>query len=230
MRTFNCKLWTIAFGLCFSLSATTGVLAQQSVTITHTDLGSGIYMLKGQGGNIGLSVGADGAFMIDDQFAPLSNLLKAKVKELGSDSVNFVFNTHWHGDHTGGNENFSNSGSLIVAHKNVRKRLSTDQLMQAFNNTVNASPKEALPVITFANEINFHLNGEHIHVMHVKNAHTDGDAIIHFRNANVIHMGDTFFHGNYPFIDVSAGGTFKGLLKTIEKILALSDENTQIIP
>ncbi len=212
--------------LCVSATS----YAQQEVVIETTDLGSGVYMLKGQGGNIGVSVGEDGVFMIDDQFAPLSDKIKAAISEISDQPVKFLINTHWHGDHTGGNENFAKSGSVIVAHENVRKRMSTKQVMKAFNREVPASPQLALPVITFTEQVNFHLNGDELNVIHVPNAHTDGDAIIHFKKANIVHMGDTLFNGNYPFIDVGSGGSIQGFLQNLENVINLSDAETQIIP
>ena len=204
--------------------------AQQEVTIKTTDLGSGVFMLKGQGGNIGVFAGEDGVFMIDDQFAPLSDKIKAAVAEISDQPVKYLINTHWHGDHTGGNENFANSGSVIVAHKNVRERMSTKQLMKAFDREVPASPSAALPVITFTDQVNFHLNGDELNVIHVPYAHTDGDAIIHFKKANIVHMGDTLFNGSYPFIDTGSGGSIQGFLSNLENVIAMSNEQTQIIP
>jgi len=210
--------------------SSTQVFAQQEVQIETTNLGSGVYMLKGQGGNIGVSVGEDGVFMIDDQFAPLSDKIKAAVSALSDKPVKFVINTHWHGDHTGGNENFAKSGSVIVAHENVRKRMSTKQVMKAFGREVPASPAQALPVITFTEQVNFHLNGDDLNVIHVPFAHTDGDAIIHFKKANIIHMGDTLFNGMYPFIDTGSGGSIQGFLSNLKNVIELSNEQTQIIP
>ena len=219
------------FGLMLSVILVSGVaFAQQEVNIVTTDLGSGVYLLKGQGGNIGLFVGEDGVFMIDDQFAPLSDKIKAAVADISDQPVKFIINTHWHGDHTGGNENFAKSGSVIVAHENVRKRMSTKQVIKAFNREVPASAQQALPVITFTEQVNFHINGDDLNVIHVPNAHTDGDAIIHFIKANIIHMGDTLFNGNYPFIDIGSGGSIQGYLQNLENVIELADDKTQIIP
>ena len=188
------------------------------------------YVMYGVGGNLGLSIGEDSVFLIDDQYAPLTPKIVAAIKALTDKPVQFVLNTHWHGDHTGGNENLGKTGSLIVAHENVRKRLSSDQFIQLFKMAAPASPKAALPVVTFTNDLTFHLNGDEIFVFHVPKAHTDGDAIVHFRNSNVIHMGDTYFNGFYPFIDTSSGGTPDGVIAAVDRALALADDKTRIIP
>jgi len=229
MKNIPKKLLGLIASSLVMLSATQ-VQAQQEVVIETTDLGSGVYMLKGQGGNIGVIVGEDGVFMIDDQFAPLSDKIKAAIAEISDKPIKAVINTHWHGDHTGGNENFAKSGSVIVAHENVRKRMSTKQVMKAFGREVPASPKQALPVITFTEQLSFHINNDKLNVIHVPNAHTDGDAIIHFKNANVVHMGDTLFNGMYPFIDVGSGGSIQGFLQNLDNVINMSDANTQIIP
>ena len=200
------------------------------VQITTTEVAEGVYMLEGRGGNIGVSVGADGAFMIDDQYAPLTERIRSAIADLTDHPVRFVVNTHWHGDHTGGNENLGEAGAIIVAHENVRERMSTEQFNAAFDRTTPPSPEGAWPVITFTDAVTFHWNGDDIHVMHVDPAHTDGDAIIHFANANVVHMGDTYFNGFYPYIDVSSGGTLDGIIAAADRVLDLSDDETKIIP
>ncbi len=186
-------------------------------TIDITEVVDGIYMLIGPGGNIGLSVGDDGAFLIDDKFAPLSEKILSAVGSVTDKPVRFLINTHHHGDHTGGNENIAAGGAVIVAHENVRVRLSD-------------GPAGALPVVTFRDALTFHQNGDDIHVFHVANAHTDGDGIVHFRNANVVHMGDTFFSGRYPFVDVGSGGSIAGAIAAVDEVAALIDEDTRIIP
>ncbi|GMG87113.1 MBL fold metallo-hydrolase [Biformimicrobium ophioploci] len=209
------------------------VLAQNDmseVEITTEQVAENIHMLQGRGGNIGVSVGEDGVFMVDDQYAPLTGKILKAISELSDKPVRFVINTHWHGDHTGGNENLSGEGALIIAHENVRKRMSADQVMEVFKRTVPAAPEAALPVITFTDATTFYWNDEEIHVFHIDPAHTDGDSIVHFRKANVIHMGDTFFNGSYPFVDTSAGGDIDGVIANAERIMALSDEKTRIIP
>ncbi|WP_299161936.1 MBL fold metallo-hydrolase [uncultured Tenacibaculum sp.] len=201
---------------------------KREVKITSKKITNNIYMLQGQGGNIGLFVGDDSVFMIDDQFAPLTNKILTKVKEISNKPIKYLVNTHWHGDHTGGNENMKKNDVLIFSHENVRKRMSADQTVRG--RLKKASPKEALPVITFTNDMNFHINGEDVLVSHVHNAHTDGDAHIYFLSSNVIHMGDTYFQGKFPFIDLNSGGSIKGYIESINKVLLLSNDETVIIP
>ncbi|MHC5066734.1 MAG: MBL fold metallo-hydrolase [Planctomycetota bacterium] len=204
--------------------------AQREVQIRTIEVTDNIFMLMGQGGNMGLCVGEDGAFLIDDQFAPLSEKIQAAVAKVSENKVKFLVNTHWHGDHTGGNENFGKAGSIIVAHENVRERMASEQFQAAFNRTVPAAPKDALPVVTFTDEVTFHWNGEEIRVFHVENAHTDGDSIIHFVGSNVFHMGDNFFNGNYPYIDLSSGGSLDGLIASTNQVLNMAAGESKIIP
>ncbi len=201
-----------------------------NVQIGTAKVADGIYMLTGAGGNIGVSAGRDGVLLIDDQFAPLSEKIKTAVTKLESGPIRFVLNTHWHGDHTGGNENLGAAGAVIVAHDNVRKRMSTEQFIEAFGRKVPPSPSGALPVVTFPAAVTFHLNDEDIHAFHVGPAHTDGDSVVHFRKANVIHTGDVVFYGLYPFFDVSSGGSVLGVISAVDQMLSMSDDQTQIIP
>jgi cyclase len=200
------------------------------VEVKSSPLRGSTHMLTGAGGNIVASVGSDGTFIVDDQFAPLTEKIRKSLEAISNQPVRFVMNTHWHGDHTGGNENFGKSGAVIVAHDNVRKRMSTEQFMKALNRKVVASPAAALPIVTFTQNMSFHLNGDTIRVKHVADAHTDGDALVKFEQANVLHMGDTFFNGGYPFIDISSGGSIGGLLSAINAGLALCDESTIVVP
>ena len=200
------------------------------VDIEAESLAPGVHMLTGAGGNIGLSVGEDATFIIDDQFAPLTEKIAAAIKAITAEPVRFVVNTHWHGDHTGGNENFGKAGAVIIAHDNVRKRMSTDQFNEAFESRTPAAPKGALPVVTFADSVTLHLNGDTVHVIHVPPAHTDGDSIVHFTKANVMHMGDLYFNGGYPFIDVSSGGDVNGIVAAADKALGMANDQTKIIP
>lgn len=201
---------------------------QNEVKIIPIKITENIYMLKGQGGNIGLFIGEDGVFMIDDQFAPLSSKILAAIKDITNKPIKYLVNSHWHGDHTGGNENFQKEGALILAHENVRKRMSLPKIVRG--KTKKALPKEALPVISFSDNIMLHINNEDVLVSHVHNAHTDGDAIIYFTSSNVIHMGDTYFQGKFPYIDLSSGGNINGVISAAEKVILLSDNETKIIP
>jgi len=220
----------VSFALVFAVApAAAAQVNYDTVQVRTVKVGDGVYMLQGAGGNIGVSVGSDGVILIDDQFAPLSDKIKAAVAALGG-PIRFLLNTHWHGDHTGGNENFAKSGVVIVAHENVRRRMSVEQFVAVFNQRVPASPTGALPVVTFTDAVTFYLNGDSINVFHVAPAHTDGDAIIWFRRANVIHMGDTFFNGRYPLVDLSSGGSINGMVAAADRVLALADANTKIIP
>jgi cyclase len=199
------------------------------VEIKTQPLAPGVAVLFGAGGNIGVSYGEDGTILIDDQFAPLTAKIQAAVASLGAQPVKFLINTHWHGDHSGGNENLGKAGAIIMAHDNVRVRMASDQKTRF--GEVKASPKAALPVVTYADGLKLHLNGEEVRVISVPPAHTDGDSIIHWTKSNVIHMGDLFFHKmSYPFIDTGSGGNVRGVIAAAEKALAMADANTKIIP
>ncbi len=200
------------------------------VEIKTTKINDTTWMLVGSGGNLGLSVGPDAVFLIDDQYAPLTPKITAAIKAITDKPVKFVVNTHWHGDHTGGNENFGKAGAIIVAHDNVRKRMSTEQVLAFFNMKVPPSPKEALPVITFSIDTTFHLNGDEIQALHMPSAHTDGDAVVIFKKGNIVHMGDLYFNGLYPFIDSASGGKIDGVVAAADRVLSMSDDKTVVIP
>ena len=200
------------------------------VSIKTTKVSKNLYMLEGKGGNIGAVAGKEGVYIIDDQFAPLYDKITAALKKLSDQPVKFVINTHWHGDHTGGNEKFGKSGSVIVAHENVRKRMSKKNFTKIFNRETPAAAKAALPVVTFPDKMSIHLNGVEAKIMHFKNAHTDGDSVIYFPSLNAFHTGDIFFNGFYPYIDVDAGGSLKGIIAAVTKILSMSNSRTKIIP
>jgi glyoxylase-like metal-dependent hydrolase (beta-lactamase superfamily II) len=201
-----------------------------AVEIQTLELASGLYMLVGEGGNIALSTGPDGSVLVDTQYAPLNRKILAAVRAAGGGDVKYVINTHWHGDHTGGNEPLGSAGAVIIAHQNVLVRMSTEQFMAAFNQTVPPSPDAARPVVTFPTRTTFHLNGHAVNVVHVPNAHTDGDSIVHFTTANVIHTGDTYMKDIYPFIDVSSNGSIDGFIASSAAVLARSDASTKIVP
>ncbi len=224
------RLWILPLTFALAVPAAAQQQDFSQVEIKAEKVAEGLYMLTGRGGNIGLSVGRNGAFVVDDQFAPLTEKVLAAIKSITPDPVRFVVNTHWHFDHVGGNENLGKAGAFIVAHENVRRRMSTEQFSATFQRTTPASPEGALPVVTFADAVTFHWNGEEIRVFHVPPAHTDGDSIIHFVKADVVHMGDLFFNGMYPFIDVSSGGKVDGMVAAADRALAAASDKTRIIP
>lgn len=198
------------------------------VEITSEQLADHIYVLYGAGGNMGLAIGDEYAYLIDDQFAPLSEKIMAAIKAITDKPVRFLVNTHWHGDHVGGNINFANAGAIIVANENVRKRMSTPQ--ERRGSMTQASPFKALPQITFTDKVTLYLNeNQSMHVMHVNDSHTDGDSYIYFPESNVIHLGDNFPNG-YPYIDLESGGNIDGLLKNLNMAIAIVDSETKIIP
>lgn len=201
-----------------------------SVEVTTVPVRDGLYMLMGEGGNVGVSMGADGTFIIDDQYAQMTDKLTAAIADLSGAQPRLLVNTHWHGDHAGGNENFANAGAVIVAHENVRAALLVEKSIPLFKMTKPPSPKAALPLITFKDEMNLHLNGDNLRLIHVANAHTDGDAMVHFTKANVFHTGDVFFNGFYPFIDTHSGGSIAGMIAGSKAVLELADDNTRIMP
>jgi len=215
------------FIICLTLLPLLGLSAD--VEIKAVPVADQIYMLVGQGGNIGLYVGEDGTFLIDDQFAPLTDKILDAIKSVGGQHPKFLINTHYHSDHTGGNENLGKGGTLIVSHDNVRERLISGAYIGAFKMKLSPVANAGLPVITFSKNIKFHLNGDTVIVKHVPHAHTDGDSVIYFQAANVIHAGDLFFNGFYPFIDVNHGGSLKGMIKGVDRVLKVADDQTKII-
>lgn len=232
MRTTKTLRTTLCCTIFLVLSIDSASAWQDSddVQIETIHVAGNVYMLVGSGGNLGLSVGDDGAFLIDDQFAPLTEKILAAIKSLTERNVQFLINTHWHGDHTGGNEHMGETGAIIVAHENVRTQMTVDHFSAAFNSTTPASPESALPVVTFTESVTFHWNGDEIHVFHVAPAHTDGDAVIHFKNTNVIHAGDVVFNGMYPYFDTSTGGNLDGMIAATKTILDIATDETKIIP
>jgi cyclase len=199
------------------------------VEIKSEKAGGNVHMLQGAGGNIGVSVGPDGILIVDDQYAPLADKIKAVLKKLGEGKLKFVLNTHWHGDHTGGNVAFGPEAP-VIAHDNVRKRLATEQKSEFFKHTTPPAPKEALPIITFGHSLTVHFNGEEIRVIHFPKGHTDGDSIIFFTNSNVVHMGDHFFNGWFPFVDLESGGSVEGYTKNVGDVISRLPAGVKIIP
>jgi glyoxylase-like metal-dependent hydrolase (beta-lactamase superfamily II) len=218
------------FGLILLLLAARSVAAQQdfsNVQIKVSKVAGNVYMLEGAGGNIGVSVGEDGIVLVDDQFAPLAPKIKAALKGITEKPLKFVLNTHFHGDHTGGNAQFS-SEATIIAHENVRKRLQEGGTVAG--TAVKPAAKEALPVVTFNDRATVHLNGEDIRAIHFPNGHTDGDSIIFFSQSKVVHMGDDFVTYGFPFVDVHSGGSVSGMIAGVEQALNLTAPDVKVIP
>lgn len=210
---------TLIAGISCGLFDASAQRDMSNVEIKTTPVAGNIYMLEGQGGNIAVSTGPDGVLMVDDQFAPLAGKITAAIEKLDQGPIKFLLNTHWHGDHTGGNAHFGKKAN-IVAHANVRKRLAGKS----------DTAKEALPVVTFGDSASVHINGEEVRLIHLGPSHTDGDSIIHFTQSGVFHMGDQFFNGRFPFVDLGSGGDVAGLLKNIEAALKLIPADAKIIP
>jgi len=225
------KKYLIVFAILTITLFETRAYAQDfsKVEIKVTKVAGNVYMLEGSGGNIGVSVGPDGILIVDDQFAPLADKIKAALKTLGEGKLKFVLNTHYHGDHTGGNVAFG-LDAPIIAQTNVRQRLSVEQKSKFFNRTTPPSPKEALPVITFDQAVSVFFNGEEIKVIHFPHGHTDGDSVIFFTGSNVVHMGDDFFNGRFPVVDLEAGGDVEGMTKNVGDIISKLPAGVKIIP
>jgi len=215
--------------LLLTFSTASGQRNFDDVEIRTEKVADQIYVLFGAGGNIGLAIGDDAAYLIDDQYAPLSEKILAAVREVTDKPLKFLVNTHWHGDHTGGNENFGKSGTILIAHEAVRKRMGSPS--ERNGNVRPASPLAALPEITFTEELTLHLDSlRTLHVIHVAPSHTDGDSYIYLPEDNVLHMGDNFSNGGFPFIDLNSGGDINGLVKNLNIALFMVDEDTRIIP
>lgn len=207
-----------------ALALAANVQAQgDNISFKSTELGPGLYMLQGEGGfaggNLGLLTGEDGIVLIDDGLEPLADKVLAAVGDLAGRPVDFVINTHVHGDHIGGNAKLHRHGARIVAHDNILERMLDSN-----------AAEDALPELTFSDEMTFHLNGHRAQVVHIEHAHTDGDSIIHFREANVIHTGDTLFNGMFPFIDLDSGGSLDGFIAAQNRVIELARDDTRIIP
>ena len=222
------KFLLLTVSLLFAISAHAQT-DWSKVEVKATKVAGNVYMLQGAGGNIGVSVGDDGILIVDDQYAPLADKIRAALKGIGDKKLRFILNTHWHGDHTGGNEVFGPEAP-IIAHDNVRKRLSTEQKSTVFNSTTPPSPKAALPIITFNESLTVHFNGEEIRAIHFPHGHTDGDSVIFFTASNVVHLGDDFFAGRFPFVDLDSGGTVEGLIKNIGDIIGKIPTGAKLIP
>lgn len=219
--------------VCLALSVAVTSLAQgqdSPPSVTTTDLGDGLYLLQGRGGNVVASIGADGVLLVDNDYAEYQPAYRAAIEELGADSVRFVVNTHWHGDHTGGNAAWGESGSVIMAHDNVRQRLSTRQESKARGRVTEPAPPAAWPLVTYADALALHVNGETVEVRHYPQGHTDGDSMVFFAEANLVHTGDLFFKDRFPYVDMDSGGTVGGYIENIEALLDSIDKDTVVVP
>lgn len=220
MKKFKTAMVALAAAGALMVGVGATSAQQDAPEIIIKELRDGLYVIYGSGGNIGMSAGEEGIFLIDDQFAPLTESILEAIAKINDGEVNFLINTHHHGDHTGGNENFGEMGTVIVAHDNVRGRLVA----------AGDKPDQALPVITFNDQASIFVNGMEARAIHFDSAHTDGDSVIYFKDQNLIHMGDIFFRARFPFIDVDSGGSINGMIAAVTSMVALSDENTVIIP
>ncbi|PYQ62696.1 MAG: MBL fold metallo-hydrolase [Acidobacteria bacterium] len=231
MKRSTCVRLLAGLALVAVVPLTAPAMAQQQdfskVEIKVVPAAGNIYMLQGAGGNIGVSAGSDGILIVDDQFAPLAEKIRAALKGINQGKLKFVLNTHWHGDHTGGNATFG-AEAPIIAQENVRKRLMTPQHIRGEN--IPPSPAEALPVVTFQESVTVYFNGEEIRVIHYPHGHTDGDSVIFFTKSNVVHMGDDFFAGRFPFVDLESGGSVQGVTAGVEKVLAQIPADAKVIP
>ena len=198
--------------------------------ITTQDLGDGFYMLLGPGGNIGVSVGDDGVFVIDDKFSRFADQIIGQIRAITDAPIRYVINTHFHGDHSGANAEMKDTGAVVVAHENVRKRMGTSFENKAFGRTIKATDAKLWPDLTYSENATFHFNGQTVHAIHTPSAHTDGDSILYFEEANILHMGDNFFFGLFPYIDVDGGGSLSGMIASHDKALGLINDDTKVIP
>jgi len=221
-----------AFSLAaITMSVATVSMAQdEPVEYIATTLSPTVTMIKGKGGNIAVSAGEDGVFIIDDQYKALTDQLLAAISKISDQPIRFVINTHYHGDHVGGNEAIGQAGAVIIAHDNIRTRMSADMFNNFWGETTPAWPKDSLPVVTFNDKVTLHFNGEPVTVTHVPHGHTDGDAIVFFPVSNVLHMGDIYFNGLYPFIDLDGGGSIQGMIAAVELGMEIANDETQVIP
>ena len=225
------KYMYAATAVLLSVSAAAQTPNFDAVQIKTIKVAQNIYMLEGQGGNIGVSIGDDGVLLIDDQFAPLTAKHIEAIKAITDKPVRFLINTHYHWDHVGGNENLGKAGVLIVAHDNVYRRMNSHQVVNLLKQDIQPYPKAALPVITYNDRVTYHINGDELTAYKVPRSHTDGDSFVRFRNANVVHTGDVFASGRYPFIDVENGvGSVKGIVKAMDEFIPTLDDFTKVIP
>ncbi len=224
---------TLTLRSCALLALTTlaGYSAADDAPLFSVEkLSDSVYVLSGSGGNIGLSTGPDGTFIVDDDYAGSGAAIQATIAEISDSPVRFVVNTHWHFDHAGSNDYFNKTGSTVIAHDNARRRLQSGGFIETHQLQVDAANPEALPVLTFGESLSLHLNGEEVRVLHIESAHTDGDALVWFEDSNIMHAGDVFLVGIYPLVDYSSGGSIGGLIAAADTILSVIDDQTQVIP
>lgn len=222
--------WTVLFGVVCLSQQVAAQHDQPSPDYKTIKVRDHLYMLQGKGGNVAVSIGSDGVLLVDDGYSEMTPALNKALSELAGEShLKFILNTHWHGDHTGGNKNLSDHAH-IIAHHNVRKRLSSRQNVKELDWIVEASPAEALPVITFGESISVHFNGQEIKVQHLGKGHTDGDSVVYFTGINVVHTGDLYFQGTFPFIDLSSGGDVRQFVASVKKVIDSIREDTRVIP
>jgi cyclase len=225
---------TFASVLLVALSVTVDATPQTppkfDTSLQTSGLGEQLYLIEGAGGNVLVFVWDDGVLLVDDKLPPSSASLKVAVAAITPKPVRFVVNTHWHPDHRGGNAALAADGAVIVAHENVRRRMSVDGFIAVFGREHKAQPAEALPVVTFTRDVTFHLGGEQISVIHVDAAHTDGDSFVRFHDANVLHLGDVYLNRSYPVIDYNNGGSYSGIIAAVGRAMEIADPRTRIVP
>jgi glyoxylase-like metal-dependent hydrolase (beta-lactamase superfamily II) len=222
----------LILSLAASLAFTTSQSPAQDTPVEYetTKLSDSVTMIKARGGNIAVSAGEDGVFVIDDQLKPNAEQLLAAIGAVSDAPIRFVINTHYHGDHVGGNEAIGDMGAVVIAHDKIRERMTSEQFSHFMDSTTPPWPAGALPVVTFNDRVTLHLNGEAVAVHHVPRGHTDGDSIVFFPDSNVLHMGDIYFNGLYPYIDLDGGGSVQGMIAAVAEGIALADAETRIIP
>lgn len=223
---------TLFCAVASSVLSNSSFAEDQAITVKTSEIKAGLYLLQGRGGNVMASIGQDGILLVDDDYAQYAPAYVEALSALGEPQrqPRFVLNTHWHGDHTGGNQLWAERGATVVAHANVRQRMGSRQDMKALNRVVEASPAIALPLVTYGDSLALHFNGDDIEVQHYPNGHTDGDSVIYFSAANVVHMGDHFFKDRFPFVDIGSGGNVLGYTANIEAILERLDAGAVIVP
>jgi len=220
----------LAVAAASSLAATPQQPPQFRMELETHRLTNDIYLIEGAGSNVAVFVWDDGVLLIDDKLARVSPQMRSAIAAITPKPIRFIVNTHWHRDHSGGNEALAGEGAIVVAHDNVRRRMSVDSFIEVFNLKVPRSPLQALPIVTFTRDVTFHLGGEEISVIHPDPAHTDGDSFVRFPRANIVHLGDCYLNGSFPVIDYSSGGTFPGTIAAIDTALRMVDAGTRIIP